>query len=550
MDDLSPQQDAEKLAARSATALQALEDRARSALAARREQVARLEADISDQFEALAATLATERTAETQSAALEGELRNEIERLTKETERLLGELDASRAAALLQQSELESARDGLRKQSEETSHERDELARRYEDILKQRDELIAERDQQASQGGEYKSQCDDLARQLAELKGELQAARDDSSHRVEIERLEQNCEVSRSEWQAERSALEAERDALKKEVAEVQAEQRAARDDWAGQLAEFEQKLREQQTAWNTQRTDWVSSRASLEMDRDSLQQKFELALQDVQRFRSRVAELEQELARWPEPSQADSAELVALRAERDALAERVEQLERQPDASIDANAEQQLADLQRRFELAVEDVRDLKTKNAELEAQLAAGGRAASRPADSGGLDWESQKRRLLASLSDEGESADEPERQVERMRIESTIEMTDAVVAEKDREIADLKEQLAQGAAAPPAEEEYENKVRELVDADAVIAQHRTRTSEMEREMEEKLRAAELELSLERAKIARERVQLEELRANIDAQRADFGAGGAAAPGAPRRRWLSKLGLSGEEE
>jgi hypothetical protein len=265
------------------------------------------------------------------------------------------------------------------------------------------------------------------------------------------------------------------------------------------------------------------------------------------------VAELEQELSRRPELSHADSAELVALRAERDALAERVEQLERQPAAAVDANAEQQFADLQRRFELAVEDVRELKTKNAQLEAQVAAGGKLAGRPADAGGgLDWESQKRRLLASLEDEGEPADEPERQDERVRIESTIEMTDAVVAEKDREIAELKSQLAQGGGESPraAEQEQEQKIRELVDADEVIAQHRLRVAELEREMEEKLRAAELELSLERAKIARERVQLDELRADIDSQRADIGPPGTAAPGVPRRRWLSKLGLSGEEQ
>ena len=89
-----------------------------------------------------------------------------------------------------------------------------------------------------------------------------------------------------------------------------------------------------------------------------------------MQRFRARVTELEQDLARRPETDQADSAELVALRAERDALAARIEELEREPAGRVDADAEQQLADLQRRFELAVEDVRELKTKNAKLESQ------------------------------------------------------------------------------------------------------------------------------------------------------------------------------------
>ena len=160
------------------------------------------------------------------------------------------------------------------------------------------------------------------------------------------------------------------------------------------------------------------------------------------------LAELEQDLARRPESNQADSAELVALRAERDALAARVEELEQRPAAQIDPNVEQQLSDLQRRFELAVEDLREYKTKNAKLESQLAAAG-SQSRTIipDAGGNDWESQKRRLLASLE---ESADAPETPVEkqqRITIEGTIEMTDAVVAEKDRQIAELQSQLAAG-------------------------------------------------------------------------------------------------------
>jgi hypothetical protein len=349
----------------------------------------------------------------------------------------------------------------------------------------------------------------------------------------------------------EQTAFDSARDELARQVAKLQVDEKAAREDWARQLTEFENKLRDQQSTWNTQRTEWSVTRATLELERDSFQQKFDLALQDVQRFRERVAELEQELARRPEATQTDSAELVALRAERDALAEQVEELERRPTEQIDANAKQELADLQRRFELAVEDVRELKTKNAELESRLASAGRSSSAPVDSGGSDWESQKRRLLASLEGEGDTSDEPERRQERVRIESTIEMTDAVVEAKDREIAELKEQLARGvSAAASSSNAQDQQTNELLDADEVIAAHRKRISELEREMEEKLRAAELELSVQRAKIARERVELDELRADLNSQRANMGPDGPGAPGAPRRRWLSKLGLSGEEE
>jgi hypothetical protein len=89
----------------------------------------------------------------------------------------------------------------------------------------------------------------------------------------------------------------------------------------------------------------------------------------------------------------------------------------------------------------------------------------------------------------------------------------------------------------------------VNELLDADEVIAEHRQRIAQLERDMEATLRAAELELSLERAKIARERVELDELRAELNSLRQELAPNGMPAPGAPRRRWLSKLGLSGEE-
>ena len=67
----------------------------------------------------------------------------------------------------------------------------------------------------------------------------------------------------------------------------------------------------------------------------------------------------------------------------------------------------------------------------------------------------------------------------------------------------------------------------------------------------MEDKLRAAELELSVERAKMARQKAELEELRSNLESQRQALRGERrhAPAPGTPRRRWLSKLGIDGKE-
>jgi chromosome segregation ATPase len=400
--------------------------------------------------------------------------------------------------------------------------------------------LEAEREELSEKIVGFESQRDELAKRVARLETE----RDD------LTQIASNYEVQRDELTNKVTSLESERGELTQTVATLEAQVHSSQSEWRNQLLNFESRLREQQGSWTEQRLEWTQARAGLERERDELQQKFDLALQDLQRLRARLAEVEQDLARRPESNQADSAELVALRAERDALAARVEELGQQPATQIDANVEQQLSDLQRRFELAVEDLREYKTKSAKLEAQLAAASSQSRTSApDTGGNDWESQKRRLLASLEESAEAPETPVEKQQRITIEGTIEMTDAVVAEKDRQIAELQAQLAAGDSTF-VDAEHTRKVNDLVEADDVIAVHRQRVRELEREMQEKLRAAELELSVERAKMARQRAELDELKSDLEAKKQEYeSSGGAPVQGQPKRRWRDKLGLSGDE-
>ena len=587
MDDRDSQPKvSDQLSVRSATSLRELEQRAHKALSASREQASLLEAKISKQLEQIAASL------QEQAAAAERIDAEQIDCTHAQIEQLAAELasshqawQAERAALeanreqlvnrvatleaehkdwLAERSEFEVARDQLTQKvttleaeqqvlptSVEVAALQDELKQLEAAAAKERSILEAARDEIVGQVANLDSERRELQERWAQERSALEAARDALAQ--EVAKLESNQRPQEESWSAERTAFETARGKATQEADQLEAEQQAQQTAWKTQLAEFERKLSEQQSIWSDQRTEWNDERAALERERDELRQKFELALADVQRFRGRVAELEQDLARRPESNEADSAELVALRAERDALSEQVEQLERQPVAQIDANVEQQLSDLQRRFELAVEDVRELKTKNAKLEAQLASTGKPAPAAIDGGGMDWESQKRRLLASLEGGGDESDEPERQKECVTIEDTIEMTHAVVAEKDREIAALKLQLATGGSQSRlAEEVRDQRISDLVDDDQVIAEHRKRIAQVERETEEKLRAAELELSIERAKMARQKSELENLRADIESQRSAYDAAGGntSAAGVPRRRWLSKLGLDGQEK
>lgn len=415
--------------------------------------------------------------------------------------------------------------------------------------------LAASREQTARLEADITRQLDEIAatlREQASLEANVAAGAEHSQ--VELVQLREEYASAKVSWQEDRQSLVAERDELVRQVNDLKAQQHTLEEEWRGQLLDFESRLREQHSSWDEQRTDWTATRADLERERDELQQKFELALADVQRLRERATELESDLSCRPVAGQVASAELVALRVERDALSQRVGELERQPAAPVDADTVQQMADLQRRFELAVEDVRELKTKNAKLESQLAAAKSSSSAVAkqDSGGMDWESQKRRLLASLEDNSEDDQDPVLRKERTTIKNTIEITDAVIAEKDREIAELEVRLDRLRNDPSITDEARNRqIMHLVDADEVITDHRRRAQEHERALEEKLREAELELSVERAKLARQKAELEDLRATLDSQRLqnEAASGTVAAPGTPRRRWLSKLGIDGKE-
>jgi hypothetical protein len=141
------------------------------------------------------------------------------------------------------------------------------------------------------------------------------------------------------------------------------------------------------------------------------------------------------------------------------------------------------------------------------------------------------------------------DPQHAAERLRIQDVIKKTEAALAEKDKEIAELRRLLedqstnigsvAVGAAA----------IERLFDQDEVLREQREHLRQLEEEWKEKLRKAELEISLERAKIARERAVLEEKQRELEERLASLGSSKATEedknkPG--RGRWLTRLGIN----
>lgn len=210
--------------------------------------------------------------------------------------------------------------------------------------------------------------------------------------------------------------------------------------------------------------------------------------------------------------------------------------------------------DFRRRYELALDDLRELKAKNSELQQQVArlraantsniASGRSAG-----GVLDWEAEKTRILAVLECDCENT--AERHSERLKIDDVIRATDQVIAAKDRQIDELKKQLADSSStsSSPAVTD-ENTLNTLLDRDEVIREERGKLQRLQQEWSDKLRRAEIEVSLERAAIGRERAELESrYRATTSpSQPVPFGTTTQAAKPV-RGRWLARLGLADTE-
>jgi hypothetical protein len=198
-------------------------------------------------------------------------------------------------------------------------------------------------------------------------------------------------------------------------------------------------------------------------------------------------------------------------------------------------------------------EVESLRVTCEQLREELA--GRAAParppavQPPSGGVLSWEAEKSRILASL--EADDNQDQTAAAERPTLVEVVRATDRIVADKDREIADLQNLLATqsnnlgslsvGAAA----------LGELIDQDAVIRQERQALKRLQEECREKLSQTEIDISLERAQLARQRAELDELRRTLEAGGASHGRPSVEAmlTAKPvRGRWLARLGLKDE--
>lgn len=162
--------------------------------------------------------------------------------------------------------------------------------------------------------------------------------------------------------------------------------------------------------------------------------------------------------------------------------------------------------------------------------------------------MTWEQRKKLILQQLENETEAEDHPGSPQLRVNIEDVLRTTQAEIDRRDEEIAELRsivqqqsntrEGVAIGAAA----------IAQMLDSDELVKLEREKLIAIQREWESKLREAEIQMSIERAKLSRERAELEmQIRASADQANSQPLQSNAfpTADNKPVRRWLEHLGL-----
>lgn len=494
-----------------------------------RDELAKLERELQKREKAITELQADEERSQAELAAA----RDTHDELRKQNAELVKECKALEAGAEISASpvELQQAQARIESLERELAARGDELAEAQLKEEKRRAELATNVEQVA-----------ELQAQLAGVQAQLAAATQRSAL---VDKTAAELEVVRIESGKQQQELRVQ-EAL---LAEAQQQQQQNRVE----LASVREQLvgAEAQLAIARQRQEELRQEAAAAQDAAAASATADQN-QEVARLREALkvahAESEQLAAQLKDaPAPGDSDELKKLRKERDSLRRKLTETEdKLAESAQGQQGGQDQEDLKKRLEMAIDELRETKRANAELETKLKSKstGAVAVGGVGGGALDWEAQKQRLLASLeADEIDETDEDAVE-ERQSIESTIEMTDRVLAEKDAEIEELRRQLESNASNGIASA---TAVAELLDSDEIVRAEREKLAQAQAEWREKIGKAEIDISMERAKIARERMELEEKMRHYQHERPDDSTDATSEKtGKPvRGRWLSRLGL-----
>jgi hypothetical protein len=234
-------------------------------------------------------------------------------------------------------------------------------------------------------------------------------------------------------------------------------------------------------------------------------------------------------------------------------LNEELNALRSQPQISVESEENRlQVEQLRSQLLAARSEAIELRMQSEELSARLAKY-QGPSQGEISQSLTWEERKVALLHQLEAETR-AEEPCDPRKVLEIEKILDETSREIARRDEELMGLRALLAQQSISQDGLAIGAAAIADVVEADAIIVAERLRLKELQAEWEQKHRQAEIEISLERAKIARERLELQERIQDIETKQSHTqgdstaGMGTTADRAKSRGRWLARLGLRDE--
>ena len=201
--------------------------------------------------------------------------------------------------------------------------------------------------------------------------------------------------------------------------------------------------------------------------------------------------------------------------------------------------------------EATAAELRRLRAENHDLANRLAAtehelraarGTIGTSATQSAAASAWETKKKQVIEQLEADAMDA---EMASARITLEDLVRTTDRIIAEKDFEIRNLRQLIDDQSRRIDGMVTGAAAVASILDHDDIIRQERENLKRMETEWREKLRKAEIDLSLERAKMAREQAVLTERALRLEQDQSRNASGDPATP-STKGRWMSRLGLN----
>ncbi|GAB5404066.1 MAG: hypothetical protein Aurels2KO_22970 [Aureliella sp.] len=521
------------------------------------------------------------------------------------TEEIASSIDASMAAwrSEIELSLAQSSTRQLESQLQQAVELSNSLATREQDIAhresqldertsKLSEELAASLRIQARTERQRKTIAAGLRRQRAEMRLELanDIAKQQSSERQESEHLSETITGLRAQLEqsdAERAAISEQVETLRQRESELTAqvttlnETLSAQEASAGNSDELQLKIRQLEEDNAQLEESLGNQREQLEEEMDAENARL---LQVISKLNGTIEELEKQAKSAEDvigQLQAAESEIEQLRSAVDnsnaSLADapsseeiqqansRIEQLEQQivekddllAQASTDApdpEQESRLDELQQQVADYQEKIDALQQENDRLTAaehSMPPGGNRPHVNFNQESLSWEERKKLIMEQLEDDTPQTSEEE--ATKLEIESILETTQSEIERRDRDIeelrsiieqqSDTKQGVAIGAAA----------IAQMFDDDELVVQEREKLKSLQGEWEDKVRQAEIDISMERAKLARQRSEVESKVAELEAQLAKHGGTLPPPPsedtaGGRTRKWLEHLGLKDE--